>query len=425
MAYSKRTLLLAAGLALRALAGCGADDISTVYATETNVTEPTTLDPETPPGETLEPAYIVSTRVFAPDSDVAATSFFYVVDSLDAGTTIDIAQGIEFPGSARLFANEETGWFAIGSGEDSTITRYSVGDGGLVAGKSMSLQPYGITSHFSDDVYFVSPTKLYYPDRDNAQLLIINPEAMEIEGTIDLPETFREGYQANYSYEAIYRDGKLLFSVGWFDWVNDVILNATGLVVIDTDSDSVVRVDVDERCAGITTPVNLASGETLLVSSALAAANNILGRLGTEPCALRIPAGSDTFDPDYSLRLGDLTGGAPAGEPVYAGGNALYVRVFDQASATLAEGQYSWDLTSQPLWSWVRWDAVQNIAEPAATLVPSTADTVWFRADGRTFGMESLDDAYSQTRLIELSADGGPVNRLTAPGFLQGVARAR
>jgi hypothetical protein len=57
--------------------------------------------------------------------------------------------------------------------------------------------------------------------------------------------------------------------------------------------------------------------------------------------------------------------------------------------------------------------------------MPSTADVVWFRADQRTFGMESLDPDYSETRLVELSAEAGPVNRLTAPGFLQGVARVR
>jgi hypothetical protein len=388
----------------------------------------TVIDARTqaPPGGDAEeaPAYIVSTRVFSPEAD-ARTSYFYVVDSLDASTVIDPSRGLEMPGSARLFANEETGWIAIGSGEDSTITRYTVGPNGLVAGDRINLQPYGITSHWSDDLYFVSPTKLYYPDRTNEQLLIINPEEMAITGTIPLPEATREGYQANYGYEAIKREGQLLFTVGWFNWDDDVILGETGLVVIDTATDQLVRVDVDARCGGITTPVTLASGDTYLVASALAAANNRLGRLATAPCALRVLANEETFDASYARPLGDLVGGKLAGEPVYAGGEALYFRVFEASDTPLVDGQFSWEITGQSVWSWARWDVSEDVAVPDPALAPSTADVVYFRADNRTFGMESLDAEYSQTRLIELSAPGGLVERLTAPGFLQGLARAR
>lgn len=374
--------------------------------------------------EAAGPAYVVSTRVFSPEVE-GATSYFYVVDSLDASTVIDPSLGLEMPGSARLFANEETGWIAIGSGEDSTITRYTVGPDGLVAGDRINLQPYGITSHWSDDLYFVSPTKLYYPDRTNQQLLIINPEEMAITGTIPLPETLREGFDANYSYEAIYRDGLLLFTVGWFNWTDDIILGETGLVVIDTNTDQVVRVDVDDRCGGITTPVDVASGDTYLVASALAAANNRLGRLAKAPCALRVRANEDTFDASYARPLSELVGGALAGEPVYAGGEALYLRVFDESAATVQDGQFSWDVTGQSVWSWARWNVSEDVAVRDDALAPSTADVVYFTADDRTFGMESLDAEYSQTRLLELSAPGGLVERLTAPGFLQGLARAR
>lgn len=399
------------------LVGCS--DGATVIDARTQESLPAEGDAE------AAPAYIVSTRVFNPDAD-SRSSYFYVVDSLDASTLIDPSLGLEMPGSARLFANEETGWIAIGSGEDSTITRYTVGPNGLlVAGDRMNLQPYGITSHWSDDLYFVSPTKLYYPDRTNEQLLIINPEEMAITGTIPLSQTTRAGYQANYGYEAIYRDGLLLFSVGWFNWDDDVILGETGLVVIDTATDQVVRMDIDNRCGGITTPVSLASGDTYLVASALAAANNRLGRLPTEPCALRILANEDSFDAGYVQPLADLVGGALAGEPVYAGGDALYFRVFDESSATVADGQYSWDITGQPVWSWARWNVLDDAATPDAALAASTADVVYFTADDRTFGTESLDAEYSQTRLIELSAPGGRIERLTAPGFLQGLARAR
>jgi hypothetical protein len=153
-------------------------------------------------GPKAGPAYVVSTRVFSPGID-DRTSYLYVVDSLDASTNIEPSTGLEMAGSARLFANEETGWIAVGAGEDSTITRYTVdADNQLIPGDRISLQSYGINSHWSDDLYFVSKNKLYYPDRANEQLLIIDPEAMSIKGAIPLPQTSRPGYQANYSYDS-------------------------------------------------------------------------------------------------------------------------------------------------------------------------------------------------------------------------------
>jgi hypothetical protein len=143
MAYTKQGLILVGRVALCVLMGCGERD-----STDVSGATPSDPDPNTGNGVADEPAYVVSTRVFSPDGG-PVTSFFYVVDSLDEGTTLDPSQGLESPGSARLFANEETGWFAIGSGEDSTITRYTVGPTGLIAGDSMSLQPYGRLRHRS------------------------------------------------------------------------------------------------------------------------------------------------------------------------------------------------------------------------------------------------------------------------------------
>lgn len=100
-------------------------------------------------------------------------------------------------------------------------------------------------------VYVASPTKVYYVDREGGQLVIIDPKAMTVEGEVKLPETIRDGYLALYSYSAIARGDKLIFSVGWFDWDNDKVLPETGLVVFDTKSDKVERFDVDDRCGGL------------------------------------------------------------------------------------------------------------------------------------------------------------------------------
>jgi hypothetical protein len=248
---------------------------------------------------------------------------------------------------------------------------------------------------------------------------------MEITGTIPLPQTARAGFLALYGYTPIVRGTELLFSVGWFDWeTNDTILGETGLVVIDTTTDAVVRFDVDARCGGITQTVVTPSGDAYLVSSALAGAGYRLGRLPTAPCALRVAAGADALDASYLVRLGDLTAGALAGEPVPGGQGRIFLRVFDESLGTVASDANTWDLTGQLAWTWWRWDVAANMAARVAELQPATADVLSFEVEGRVFGAETTAD-YSETTLIELTAAGGPKRALTTPGFLHGMARIR
>jgi hypothetical protein len=333
-------------------------------------------------GETVlpdGPLYLVGTRFW---DDSSITSYFQVVPSLAAGQSVDLARAIEVPGAAKLMAYADLGWFAVGDGESPIITRYTLDDAGrLVKGAQLSLQPAGVGGLW-DTLYFVSETKAYYPDREGQQLVVWNPTAMELVGTIALPETAREGFLANYGYAAIQRGDFLLFPVGWFDWSdNDAILPETGLVVVDTRTDTVARVDVDTRCGGITQVVEV-GGDAILVSSALAAAAHTLGRLPTAPCALKVAAGDDHIDPADLQPLAELTDGALAGEPMPAGDGGIFLRVLDAELAEMPEGQRTYELTGQAAWRWARWDVASGALEPMTTLPPSTADVIWFAVDG-------------------------------------------
>src|SRR5687768_7864199 len=205
-----------------------------------------------------EPAFLLGTRIF---DDSSITSYFHVLPSLEAGVEVDAARALEAPGSAKLYSVPGLGWFALGGGEAPTITRYTIGaDNQLLAGESISLSAYGVQGLW-DTLYVVSPTKAYYPDRAQGQLIAWNPSTMQITGSIALPETLRPGYLALYGYAPILRGTQLLISVGWFDWdVNDSVLGETGLLVLDTTTDTVQRFDVDPRCGGITQPIATSAG---------------------------------------------------------------------------------------------------------------------------------------------------------------------
>lgn len=368
------------------------------------------------------PAYMLATRVW---DDTATTSFFHVVPSLEADTTIDTSLALEAPGSAKLYAVDDIGWFAVGGGEQPTITHYALSpDGMLEERATISLADYGVQSLW-DTLYVVSKTKMYYPDRAGGQLIIINPSEMTIDGSVAIPDANRDGYLAVYGYTPLMRDDRLLFSVGWFDWdENDSVLGETGLVLVNTETDTVERVDVDDRCGGITTGVVTESGDAYFVSSAMAGAAHRLGRLTTAPCALRIARGESAFDPDFAMDLGELTGVPVLGEPVPAGGASMFLRVFDEEAAMFTDESLTWELTGQTVWQWWKWDTESGEASRVEEIGASTADVLWFEVEGRLFGTETTAD-YSHTTLIDLEAEGGPKPALTAPGFLHGVARIR
>lgn len=373
-------------------------------------------------GQSGGDAFIVATRVW---DDTATNSYYHVVPSLEAGTVVDPSQALEVPGSARLFAFEGLGWFGVGGSESPTISRYTRDENNaLVKGDSISLQPFGVQDLWPTN-YVVSPTKVYHPDRAGEQIVVWNPTTMEVQGTIPLPDTGREGYLALYGYGSVLRGKTLLFSVGWFDWTTtDTILPETGLVAIDTEKDTVVRFDVDSRCGGITQSVETASGDAYFVSSALAGAAYHVQRLETEPCALRIPKDADAFDPDFLLRLGELAGGAIVGDPIPAGGDSLFLRVFDEDLATIEEDTKTSGITGQPAWHWWRWDTATNEAAAIAELSPSPANVSFFEVDGRVFTIEEKNGSTEST-LVELTAEGGPKLGLTTPGYLHGLAKVR
>ncbi|MGK3988249.1 hypothetical protein WME99_34725 [Sorangium sp. So ce136] len=379
-------------------------------------------EPTVPAGQVGEEAFVVATRVW---DDTATNSYFHVVPSLDQGTAVDPSQATEIPGSARLFAFEDQGWFGVGDGESPTISHFTLdARDALVKGDAISLQPFGVQSLWANH-YLISPTKAYYPDRAGEQLVVWNPTTMEVQGTIPLPDTSREGYLALYGYASVQRGKTLLFSVGWFDWgATDTVLPETGLVAIDTETDTVARFDVDDRCGGITQSVETASGDAYFVSSALAGAAHHLERLETEPCALRILKDADTFDPDYLVRLGELTTGAIAGDPIPAGGDSLFLRVFDEDLATIGDETKTFEITGQQAWQWWRWDTMTDEVAQVAELAPSPANVSFFDVDGRIFTIDEKADSIEST-LIELTAEGGPKLGLTTPGYLHGVAKVR
>lgn len=386
-------------------AACGEDPVTTPEPTE-----PTT-----------GPQYLVHSAVQAGGT---RTNYFTLVDSLEAVTRLDYAQSLELPGRPRLYAAQGIGFFAIGSGEAPTITRYEVQDGRLVAGKSISLQAQGVRALGAQAVLFVSPTKAYYKDDAQAQVIVWNPTEMAIEKTLSLPsELVKQGYVTSLSQWAS-RSGEAYFTVGWTTPTYDRVLPGTVLVRLDTATDTLTQVS-DTRCRDLFKTARL--GDTLYFFSGVI---NGLGHTaysaedgGQQDCILRISPGQRAFDADYVGSVAPALGAGKVGTviSVTEDGKA-WVQVADTSITPSAPGTTYSEWYSKG-WSW--WSLpLESLSNAQPVQTEPGAYSGFTASGGASFFISQSTADYSTTTLMELSS-GTPKPGVSFSGFVLDVARIR
>jgi hypothetical protein len=260
--------------------------------------------------------HALSTTVFQADGQ---TSLVGLVDDPAAPGVFDVTTALEVGGSAALFGDDGRNVFSLGSSDSATVTRYELSPTGQLSERgSLSLQPYGITSAFKrpELVPMISATKAYWVDDGSAQVVVWNPEAMTLTGTISLAAAQREGWVLEVG-QAVARDGLLFISANYRDDADGEAGEAVA-IVIDTLTDAVVEVATDVRCGGTLDIARGPAGELYFASNTLAASFYALGRFEgyPGPCVLRIAPGEQTFDPGYYVSMLELTGGRAAGQLV-------------------------------------------------------------------------------------------------------------
>ncbi|MET0384902.1 MAG: MxcI [Polyangiales bacterium] len=375
-----------------------------------------------PDALTADARFLVHTAV---QSDDTRTNYFSVVSSLSQERKLDYGQALELPGRPRLYAAEGVGFFAIGAGESPTITRYELGEGlQLVAGESLSLQSEGVSKLGAQAVLFVSPTKAYYKDDVQGQVIVWNPEAMTVEGTVPLPDALiREGSVLGVSDWAS-RDGEAFFAVSWSNETYDRVRPGSALVRLDTETDELSVVE-DDRCRDLATSARI--DDTLYFFSGVinglgfAAAADEDG--GQADCILRVNGGEQTFDPDYVGSVAEGLGDDKVGTviSVTEDGKA-WVQVADlKVTPRGADTTYSeWYSRG---WSW--WNVSLDALDKATRVQEEQGAYSGFAAAADTsFFVSTSDDEYENTTLVELSS-GTAKPGLSFTGFVLDVARLR
>ena len=358
----------------------------------------------------------------------SASSLVFSVPSLGADTTADYSRAVTLPDTATLFGVEGSGSAFATTAQTPDVRRYDFDDRGTVTpGPSLNFARFGLGATYSTrSIVFVSPSKAYLLDDTTLQAITFDPTAMETGTAIDLSELGRAGYRTNFSYNIPVRGDQLVIAAFYYDATYSRTIGETAVALLDTRSDT-VRVIRDTRCGAFSTAMTAPNGDVYFGTDTYASAIHRIGGDAAAPdgCLLRMRAGEDEFDPDFFVRVSDLTGGQLGGAVVPADDNALWVRAFDESLFAVSETTSALRILAAPAWRWWRVD----LGAPTATAVvspfpPGAGQVKYFGVGGRAFAGNASND-YSTSDVLDMTSSGAPRDGVRVMGYPSGVVRVR
>ncbi|MEM9190323.1 MAG: hypothetical protein AAGF12_14155 [Myxococcota bacterium] len=407
-AFSRHLLFAAAPLVVLALAGCGDDSSDPPADGDVNLDggmndgrmdaagsdggDTVDASGDADAGPSFPRGAIMCGWVFGPEG---ATSFIrFISDAeLEGDAPIEVAAGAVETGGTM-----SCGFFGesvfVHSFETPTITRFDLTtDGELVEGETVSVMPFGISSLAGGfgRPDFVFEDRGYFADIASLQLAVWEPATMTLIQEISLAgidATPRPGITLN-RVRTTARGNDLLFSAEFFNEANISTAGATlARLRINPPSDEVVFGALDERCGNAFNRAQAANGDLYFGSGSQPALDHALGLSGAvAPCALRVLAGEDDFDPSYVADLNALTGGRPTTGPILLSGNRSLLQAFDTDARPIDPSvDTTVGLIQEPQWTFFEWElGSTDMATPVPELGRSTGVVSTLEFDGRTF----------------------------------------
>ena len=381
--------------------------------------------PDIGEGGTLYATFI---RVDNPDGRI---NYVALTEDLEKDTEIDLTRALEVPGFSRMYAVDGRNFFAIGDGEDMTITRYTINESDeFVQGGRISFAGEGVTQmHWRNK--FLSATKAYYVDVTQGQIVVWNPETMAITKTIALPEQVADGYQGYNTSVGFFDfpvlDDQMYIPLEWLNFNTNEGKAASGLVVVNTQTDQVISYTETDKAPAATNFVVDTNGDIYFGTSSYYVSHGFVKDGTNRPNGgiLRVKAGETVFDESYYVPFSGLTDGERIGVALASapGEGIAY-------TALLNEDITSWsnitDFRSYVSSSgWEKWKINLRTGEveleqglPAAG---PGADTRLIDGEPYIF---SFND-FGSTTAFKLNENGNHEEKLTVDGLLQLVVKVR
>jgi hypothetical protein len=243
-----------------------------------------------------KPALMLSVATFNPEGRQIYVGAFPELPEGNVGTD----NMVEF-GDAYVYTYD--GAIFVWEREALQITRFDVDDDyKLIRGGSVSFMEFGL--QLSADHVFASPTRAYVMLATENRMVVWNPTTMEIESSFELEFPDRKGFDTYAAPLGVSGD-----RVYWallttnFDALEVYPKNV--IAFTDARKDGPVTFVEDDRCVPSLGGYIVSSGDIYLVGGADADAVANYNTDANYPgsCVVRVPAGSDEFDPDYMIDL--------------------------------------------------------------------------------------------------------------------------
>jgi len=380
-------------------------------------------EPEAPAdgAEPSNPAIMLATYVRGPSDD---NVYVRALPEVPSGE-IEYSGYLEL-GPVNVFTH--AGYVFVWDSEAALMTRYAVNEAlDLVEGPALSLLNEGYSGIDGHSHAFVSETRAYSMSPQLDQVIIWNPQTMQITGTIAMQAPERPAAMATGVHYGLVHGEHVVWRLVSADWDSNALYPATTLAIARTDSDEPVQIVEDDRCAAGYDGAFVDSEGDLYVQAgahwgSFAAYGPGAGSLTT--CVLRVRAGETSFDPGYLLDYQAVTGSYLNRVWFPVSGSKFFGAAWDPERPVPEElDLWYQDNTFRPLLV----DVVTMQAQPYPSLegtvlissLPFRLDgTTYYQLSGTGFGLGSVVD------VVELREEGVQT-RFRAPGELWAIGRVR
>ncbi|MFY2558353.1 MxcI protein [Corallococcus terminator] len=356
--------------------------------------------------EDTGPLYAITTQLLAQDP---AESYVLVTNKAEQTSALTLDNAIKVPGRALGVGIPKSGSLYVVTDANPVVTRYKLNGSRLEEAGTVSFASQGVTSigEYQANFHFISDTKAYFFDGATSKVVIWNPTAMTVSGSIPLPELNLPDTILAFSGAVAHLGNQFIMPVGWRPASGNGITRKAGVVSIDTATD-VPTVSTDDRC-GYTHDIAVASDGTVFLATEAygAAVRRTDGADAPEPCLLKYNAQTRTIDPTFYRSLGGLVGGGTAGALIPGPQGTAYVRVLDESIAPVLEGTHPRTVASGTGWQWWELNLTTLVATRKSEF-PSTSGSVFlYESENHTLYTEFGAGAASTTLRV-LGENGKP-----------------
>lgn len=353
-------------------------------------------------GPDERPLYAIANEIYSADDSI---TYVNVLTSLDI-EEVNPAKAIEYAGGRATIATHD-GWLFVAAPESQVVTRFAVSDEGEPSEDGeLSFASYGFDSVSLDDWgnTFISATKAYLFNAVDGNTVIWNPTTMEIEGEVDLDgfDLVRDGLELNTS-PGVARGDRLYRAVSWIDWEAYEFSREQYLAIVDVESDQLIELVEETRCPALSNRIERDEDDNLYFSNWIWNVGATLVGDAPGSCALRVAAGAERFDAEWSLPYAEIADGREGAMFAHLGRGRGLISVFHDERETIGAETAPDELVSAASWRLWSVDLETRTGEPLAGLDWNTGAISTYHIDGRAFLLVPGED-WALTQIHEVVA---------------------